>query len=227
MTRRPSLPPSPAFVVTDEVATTGKFRKENIMLSSERRRRLSLYLSLRRRRLGTAGEVEAEFSSRRVARKGERMSSMKGLAKAEPVWLKAMQQSVNFYLLFAPLPCTFHNAVMASLMLEVEGTCLFCESLNLCQSGCFRAPPALFPRADEIKQIALPEDVYVKKFFQKYLDSKHEDAIKICGFDPPSAFVFGQGVLELKESGVSVEEAMAVADMEYRLEKKAKQQAYA
>ncbi|KAL3721491.1 hypothetical protein ACJRO7_033915 [Eucalyptus globulus] len=94
------------------------------------------------------------------------MSFMKGLAKAEPVWLKTMQ-----------------------------------------------APPALFPRADEIKQIALPEDVYVKKFFQKYLDSKHEDAIKIFGFDPPSAHFFSQRVLELKESGVSEEEAMAVADI--------------
>ncbi|KAL3721486.1 hypothetical protein ACJRO7_033911 [Eucalyptus globulus] len=93
------------------------------------------------------------------------MSFTKGLAKAEPVWLKTMQ-----------------------------------------------APPALFPRADEIKQIALPEDVYVKKFFQKYLDSKHEDAIKIFGFDPPSAHFFSQRVLELKESGVSEEEAMAVAD---------------
>lgn len=41
-----------------------------------------------------------------------------------------------------------------------------------------RAPPAVFPRADEIKKISLPEDVYVKKFFQKYPDSKHEDAIK-------------------------------------------------
>ncbi|KAK3411460.1 hypothetical protein EUGRSUZ_I00218 [Eucalyptus grandis] len=89
-----------------------------------------------------------------------------------------------------------------------------------------RAPPAVFPRADEIKKITLPEDVYVKKFFQKYPDSKHEDAIKICGFDPPPARVFGQRVLELKETGVSEEEAMAVADMEYRLEKKAKKQAY-
>ncbi|KAK2633053.1 hypothetical protein EUGRSUZ_L00661 [Eucalyptus grandis] len=73
------------------------------------------------------------------------------------------------------------------------------------------------------------EDVYIKKFFQKYPDSKHEDAIKICGFDPPPARVFGQGqrVLELKETGVSEEEAMAVADMEYRLEKKAKKRAYA
>ncbi|XP_030461985.1 uncharacterized protein LOC115682002 [Syzygium oleosum] len=106
---------------------------------------------------------------------------VKGLAKAEPVWLKAMQQ----------------------------------------------APPAVFPCADEIKKISLPEDVYVKKFFQKYPDSKHEDAIKICGFDPPPARVFGHRVLELKENGVSEEAAMGMADMEYRLEKKAKKAAYA
>ncbi|KAI6699811.1 hypothetical protein NL676_014135 [Syzygium grande] len=90
-----------------------------------------------------------------------------------------------------------------------------------------QAPPAVFPRADEIKKISLPEDVYVKKFFQKYPDSKHEDAIKICGFDPPPARVFGQRVLELKENGVSEEAAMGLADMEYRVEKKAKKAAYA
>ena len=41
------------------------------------------------------------------------------------------------------------------------------------------APPATFPRADgKVKRISLPEDVYIKKFFQKHPDSKHEDAIK-------------------------------------------------
>ena len=41
------------------------------------------------------------------------------------------------------------------------------------------APPATFPRADgKVKKISLPEDVYIKKFFQKHPDSKHEDAIK-------------------------------------------------
>ncbi|XP_039157356.1 uncharacterized protein LOC104428703 [Eucalyptus grandis] len=106
---------------------------------------------------------------------------------------------------------------MASLMLEVEGTCLFCESLNLCQSGCFRAPPALFPRADEIKQIALPEDVYVKSFSRN---------IWTQSMRMRSTHFFSQRVLELKESGVSEEEAMGVADMD-RLEKKANKQAYA
>ena len=41
------------------------------------------------------------------------------------------------------------------------------------------APPATFPCADgKVKKISLPEDVYIKKFFQKHPDSKHEDAIK-------------------------------------------------
>ncbi|XP_057948049.1 uncharacterized protein LOC131143763 [Malania oleifera] len=106
---------------------------------------------------------------------------VKGLAMAEPVWLKAME----------------------------------------------RAPPANFPRVDgKIKKITLPEDAYIKKFFQKHPDSKHEDAIKICGLEPPPARVFGWRVLELKEQGVSEQDAMAVADMEYRAEKKAKKKAY-
>ncbi|KAG7032230.1 hypothetical protein SDJN02_06273 [Cucurbita argyrosperma subsp. argyrosperma] len=106
---------------------------------------------------------------------------VKGLAKAEPIWLKAMEQ----------------------------------------------APPPTFPRIDgTIKTITLPEDVYVEKFFQKHPDSKYEDAIKFCSFDPPPARIFGLRVLELKEQGVSEEEAMAVANMEYRAEKKAKKKAY-
>ncbi|KAK6228207.1 hypothetical protein QUC31_006410 [Theobroma cacao] len=107
---------------------------------------------------------------------------VKGLAKPEPAWLKAMEQ----------------------------------------------APPATFPRADgKVKRISLPEDVYTKKFFEKYPESKHEDAIKISSFDPPPARLFGLRVLELKEQGVSEEEAMAVADMEYVTEKKEKKKAYA
>ncbi|KAJ0027831.1 hypothetical protein Pint_35265 [Pistacia integerrima] len=106
---------------------------------------------------------------------------VKGLAKAEPVWLKAMEQ----------------------------------------------APPATFPRGDgKVQKINLPEDVYIKKFFQKHPDSKQQDAIKICGFEPVPARIFGLRVLELKEHGVSEEEAMAVADMEYRAEKKEKKKAY-
>ncbi|XVE68876.1 hypothetical protein DITRI_Ditri09bG0104700 [Diplodiscus trichospermus] len=92
----------------------------------------------------------------------------------------------------------------------------------------YRAPPAIFPRpAGKVKQISLPEDVYIKKFFQKYPESKHNDAIKISAFDPPPARLFGLRVLELKEQGVSEEEAMAMADMEYRTEKKEKKKAYA
>ncbi|XVF23619.1 hypothetical protein REPUB_Repub13aG0055100 [Reevesia pubescens] len=107
---------------------------------------------------------------------------VKGLAKPQPRWLKAMEQ----------------------------------------------APPATFPRPDgKVKQISLPEDVYIKKFFQKYPESKGHDAIKLSAYDPPPARLFGLRVLELKEQGVSEEEAMAVADMEYRTEKKEKKKAYA
>ncbi|XP_057445458.1 uncharacterized protein LOC130737660 [Lotus japonicus] len=106
---------------------------------------------------------------------------VKGLAKAEPVWLKAMEQ----------------------------------------------APPATFPRAgDKIQTITLPEDVYVKKFYKKYPESKYHDPIKFCAFDPPPSRLFALRVLELKEHGISEEQAMSVADTEYRAEKKAKKQAY-
>ncbi|KAJ4951171.1 hypothetical protein NE237_028003 [Protea cynaroides] len=106
---------------------------------------------------------------------------VKGLAKAKPIWLKAMEE----------------------------------------------APPVTFPSTNgKVEKISLPEDTYIKKFFQKHPDSKYEDAIRFGGFDPPPARVFGWRVLELKEQGVSEEEAMAVADMEYRAEKKAKKQAF-
>ncbi|TVU27148.1 hypothetical protein EJB05_29731 [Eragrostis curvula] len=89
------------------------------------------------------------------------------------------------------------------------------------------APPVTFPRTDgKIKKIELPEDVYVKRFFKKHPDSLYHDAIKISGFDPPPARVFAWRVLELKAEGVSEDDAMAVADMEYRTEKKAKKKAY-
>ena len=38
-------------------------------------------------------------------------------------------------------------------------------------------------------------------------------ACRISGFDPPPARLFGLRVLDLKEQGVSEEEAMAVADV--------------
>ncbi|GFP88516.1 putative pentatricopeptide repeat-containing protein at3g15130 [Phtheirospermum japonicum] len=107
---------------------------------------------------------------------------VKGFAKAEPLWLKAME----------------------------------------------KAPPATFPRAEsKLKQIILPEDTYVNKFFQKHPDSTYQDVIKISGFDPPSARVYAWRVLDLKEQGASEAEAMAVADMEYRAERKDKKKAYA
>ncbi|XP_008787812.1 uncharacterized protein LOC103705748 [Phoenix dactylifera] len=91
-----------------------------------------------------------------------------------------------------------------------------------------RAPPVAFPRTDgKIKKIEMPEDIYIKRFFRKHPDSLYHDAIKISGFDPPPARVFAWRVLELKGQGVCEEEAMAVADMEYRAEKKAKKKAYA
>ncbi|KAA8532957.1 hypothetical protein F0562_032926 [Nyssa sinensis] len=79
-----------------------------------------------------------------------------------------------------------------------------------------------------VKGLAKAEPVWLKAMEQAppHPDSKHEDAIKICGFDPPPARVFGWRVLELKEQGVNEEEAMTVADMEYRAEKKAKKKAY-
>ncbi|KAK3139236.1 hypothetical protein QOZ80_5AG0380020 [Eleusine coracana subsp. coracana] len=89
------------------------------------------------------------------------------------------------------------------------------------------APPVTFPRTDgKIKKIEMPEDVYVKRFFKIHPDSLYHDAIKISGFDPPPARIFAWRVLELKEQGVSEDDAMTVADMEYRTEKKAKKKAY-
>ncbi|KAG8501924.1 hypothetical protein CXB51_004570 [Gossypium anomalum] len=77
-----------------------------------------------------------------------------------------------------------------------------------------QAPPATFPRPNgKLKAISLPEDVYIKKFFQKYPVAKGHDAIKISAYDPPPARLFGLRVLELKEQGVTEEEAMAVADV--------------
>ncbi|KAF2299172.1 hypothetical protein GH714_030896 [Hevea brasiliensis] len=106
---------------------------------------------------------------------------VKGLAKAEPAWLKAMEQ----------------------------------------------APPATFPRTDgKVEKIHLPEDPYVKKFFERNPHSIYEDAIKICGFDPPPARVFGLRVLELMERGLKEKDAEELANMEYEVEREAKEKAY-
>lgn len=88
-------------------------------------------------------------------------------------------------------------------------------------------PPVTFPRNNgELKPITLPEDVYVKKFFKIYPESLYQDAVRISGFDPPPARLFAWRVLELKGEGISEEDAMAVADMEYLAEKNTKKQAY-
>ncbi|KAJ0965977.1 hypothetical protein J5N97_027115 [Dioscorea zingiberensis] len=75
----------------------------------------------------------------------------------------------------------------------------------------------LLCRTCEVKQIVMPEDVYVKKFFKKHPDSLYHDAVKISSFDPPPARVFAWRVLELREHGVSEEEAMALADVYFTL----------
>lgn len=90
-----------------------------------------------------------------------------------------------------------------------------------------KAPPVVFPRsAGKVMPISLPEDVYVDKFYQKHPESKYEDPIKLTSFSPVPARIFAGRVLELKHQGVKEEEAMAIADMEYRAEKKGKKQAY-
>lgn len=84
---------------------------------------------------------------------------VKGLAKAEPVWYKAMEQFVS--------------------LSPFSDSCSFCAVYVIMMFWKFhRAPPPTFPRADAIQRITLPEDVYIKKFFKKHPDSKHEDAIK-------------------------------------------------
>ncbi|XP_054824595.1 uncharacterized protein LOC129322332 isoform X2 [Prosopis cineraria] len=91
-----------------------------------------------------------------------------------------------------------------------------------------QAPPASFPRPEgKIKTITLPEDVYIRKFYKKYPDSKYYDAIKINSFDPPPSRVYAGRILELTEQGVTEAQAMAVADKEYRAEVAAKKKAYA
>ncbi|XP_074274601.1 uncharacterized protein LOC141598746 [Silene latifolia] len=89
------------------------------------------------------------------------------------------------------------------------------------------SPPPVFPRANgKVNVITLPEDAYVKKFYEKHPESQYEDPIKLSGFNPVPARIFASRVLELKEKGVGEKEAIAAADMEYRAEKKAKKQAY-
>ncbi|KAI3698974.1 hypothetical protein L2E82_42920 [Cichorium intybus] len=90
-----------------------------------------------------------------------------------------------------------------------------------------KSPPAVFPRAEKkVERICLPEDVYINKFYKKHPESLHEDPIKIRDFEPTPSRIFGSRVLELKEQGVTEEDAIDVADTEYKLQKKAKKKAY-
>ncbi|CAN0897359.1 hypothetical protein LINGRAHAP2_LOCUS19086 [Linum grandiflorum] len=107
---------------------------------------------------------------------------VKGMAKPEPVWLKAMEQ----------------------------------------------APPATFPLSNaKIQKITLPEDPYIKKFFQKHPALQPEPPVRMSSISPPPARVFASRVLELKTHGVGGEDVITAADREYRTERKARKEAYA
>ncbi|KAL9265397.1 hypothetical protein AKJ16_DCAP17221 [Drosera capensis] len=107
---------------------------------------------------------------------------VKSLAKPEPLWLKAMEES----------------------------------------------PPVTFPRSDgKLKPITLPEDPYIKKFYSKHPDSHYQDPIKFNSFKPVPARILAWRVLELKEQGVKEEDAISIADVEYKADKATKKKAYA
>ncbi|PHT75678.1 hypothetical protein T459_19200 [Capsicum annuum] len=151
---------------------------------------------------------------------------VKGLAKAEPMWLKAMEQSVPsfrfFILYFTPI---FFNSGCVRYEENVLSLLILSKQKILVAGVGLGTTCNISLRENKLQPISLPENVYIKKFFQKHPESKHEDAIKIFGFNPPPARDFGWRVLELK-TGVSEEEVMAVADMEYQAEKKGKNKAY-
>ncbi|XP_039685534.1 uncharacterized protein [Medicago truncatula] len=66
-----------------------------------------------------------------------------------------------------------------------------------------------------VKGLAMAEPVWLKAMEQ------------FSAIDPAPSRLFALRVLELKEHGISEDEAMEVADMEYIAEKKAKKKAYA
>ncbi|XP_078160776.1 uncharacterized protein LOC144556156 isoform X1 [Carex rostrata] len=90
-----------------------------------------------------------------------------------------------------------------------------------------KAPPVTFPRPDaKIKKIKLEEDDYVRLFLKYNTYSGYHDAIRLSEFDPPAARIFAWRVLQLTKQGVGEQEAVAVAEMEFVAEKKAKMKAY-
>ncbi|ESQ34306.1 hypothetical protein EUTSA_v10008835mg [Eutrema salsugineum] len=89
------------------------------------------------------------------------------------------------------------------------------------------SPPPVFPRSNgKIKKIVLPEDSYVRKFACKHPEAKIVDPIKVSAFIPDPARVYGCRVLELTQHGISEDDAMSVANMEYLSERKEKKKAY-
>ncbi|GKE24248.1 hypothetical protein Tco_1435760, partial [Tanacetum coccineum] len=80
-----------------------------------------------------------------------------------------------------------------------------------------KPPPNPYPSA--VKEIQAEEKKYVQYLF--FLMDK-----RISDFDPTPSRIFGQRVLELKEQGVNEQDAIDVADTEYRLQKKSKKKAY-
>ncbi|KAF3607042.1 hypothetical protein DY000_02046716 [Brassica cretica] len=69
------------------------------------------------------------------------------------------------------------------------------------------SPPPVFPRSNgNLKKIVLPEDSYA--------------------FIPDPARVYGCRVLELTKNGISEDDAMSVANMEYLAERKEMKKAY-
>ncbi|VVA92378.1 unnamed protein product [Arabis nemorensis] len=89
------------------------------------------------------------------------------------------------------------------------------------------SPPPVFPRSNgKIKKIVLPEDSYVRKFALKHPESKIDNPNKISAFLPDPARVYGSRILQLTEHGISEDEAMSVANMEYMSERKEKKKAY-
>ncbi|CAL9216227.1 unnamed protein product [Arabidopsis halleri] len=89
------------------------------------------------------------------------------------------------------------------------------------------SPPPVFPRSNgKIQRIVLPEDPYVRKFANKHPGTKIDDPAKISAFVPDQARVYGCRVLELKEHGISEDDAMSVANMEYLSERKEMKKAY-
>ncbi|KAH0878488.1 hypothetical protein HID58_065882 [Brassica napus] len=89
------------------------------------------------------------------------------------------------------------------------------------------SPPPVFPRSNgNLKKIVLPEDSYVRRFARKHPEAKLVDPIKASAFIPDPARVYGCRVLELTKNGISEDDAMSVANMEYLAERKEMKKAY-